>query len=461
ITQGETITTFVYDGDGGRVKKIVGSTTTRYISKLYECDNTNCTRFIWTGSTRIATIASNGAVNYWHGDHLGSSSVITDAAGNKVQTITYYPYGGTNRNESSSNPVIDVPYKYTGKELDVSTGLYYYEARYYDPTLGRFISADTIVPHASDPQSYNRYSYVRNNPLLYIDPTGHKFKFSKFLGNPIVRGVGWAFAPGAMAFLDKTTRPYAIATAAVVASIYTGGAAAPAFASLTGSVFAGAVIGGAVGGAVGGVVGSTGSALSGNHVNWGTSILAGAAGGALGGAVGLSQDSFLTLMGRGVTGGVTSAIRGGNFGIGFAIGFGTATAFEAYTALTGFAGVNPGPGTGNEVKGVGDPSAKQFLDNVGVSNPTEQALQAAQQSFCCNEGSTLMRAAGMLPFVNAMGGGHDFLTDSSHLGMNVLTNIPTMLPMYGLTVAAGINQLTVDGQTFSLTAPLLTQIRVR
>lgn len=56
--------TFVYDGDGGRVKKVVGTTTTRYISKLYQCDstgsNTSCTRFIWAGDIRIATVATNG-----------------------------------------------------------------------------------------------------------------------------------------------------------------------------------------------------------------------------------------------------------------------------------------------------------------------------------------------------------------------------------------------------------------
>ena len=66
--------TFVYDGEGSRVKKIVGTTTTRYISKLYECDttgtNTSCSRFIWANDTRIATVAvTNGTVHYWHADH--------------------------------------------------------------------------------------------------------------------------------------------------------------------------------------------------------------------------------------------------------------------------------------------------------------------------------------------------------------------------------------------------------
>ncbi|MBI5877547.1 MAG: RHS repeat-associated core domain-containing protein [Chloroflexi bacterium] len=62
---------------------------------------------------------------------------------------------------------------YTGQRLDASTGLMYYGARYYDSSLARFISADSIVPGAGNPQTLNRYSYVLGNPLKYTDPTGH------------------------------------------------------------------------------------------------------------------------------------------------------------------------------------------------------------------------------------------------------------------------------------------------
>ncbi|MGI2336859.1 MAG: RHS repeat-associated core domain-containing protein [Dehalogenimonas sp.] len=62
--------------------------------------------------------------------------------------------------------------KFTGQRFD-STGLYYYGARYYDPTIGRFISADTIVQNFTNPQTLNRYSYTINNPLKYTDPSGH------------------------------------------------------------------------------------------------------------------------------------------------------------------------------------------------------------------------------------------------------------------------------------------------
>jgi RHS repeat-associated protein len=62
---------------------------------------------------------------------------------------------------------------YTGQRLDTSTGLMYFRARYYASSLGRFASADTIVPGAGNPQAWNRFSYTFNNPLKYTDPSGH------------------------------------------------------------------------------------------------------------------------------------------------------------------------------------------------------------------------------------------------------------------------------------------------
>jgi RHS repeat-associated protein len=62
---------------------------------------------------------------------------------------------------------------YTGQRLDNSTGLMYYRARYYAQGLGRFISADTLVPDGTNPQQFNRYAYGLNNPVKYTDPTGH------------------------------------------------------------------------------------------------------------------------------------------------------------------------------------------------------------------------------------------------------------------------------------------------
>jgi len=79
-------------------------------------------------------------------------------------------YGAPRTTEASTLPT---DYTFTGQKLDADAGLMYYGARYYDATLGRFISADTLVPNAANPQALNRYAYVLNNPLRYTDPTGH------------------------------------------------------------------------------------------------------------------------------------------------------------------------------------------------------------------------------------------------------------------------------------------------
>ena len=84
--------------------------------------------------------------------------------------IKYFAYGLT---RSGSVPTDKL---FTGQRLD-DTGMYYYGARYYDPTIGRFISPDTIVQNPGNPQSLNRYSYVLNNPLKYVDPTGLELDF--------------------------------------------------------------------------------------------------------------------------------------------------------------------------------------------------------------------------------------------------------------------------------------------
>ena len=102
-------------------------------------------------------------------DHLGSTSLTTDAAGDVVARRRYHPYG----EERYVAGDVQTDFGYTGQRDVPGTGLMYYHARYYHPALGRFVSADTIVPEPGNPQSLNRYAYVTNNPLKYIDPSGH------------------------------------------------------------------------------------------------------------------------------------------------------------------------------------------------------------------------------------------------------------------------------------------------
>ena len=201
----ETVTTFVYDGNGERVMKTVTTPShpdqvTIYIGKHYVCqgtdvNNLSCAKFIFANGQRIAMaqVENPTSVTFFHSDHLGSASLVTDENGAVEQELAYYPFGDTQVNSSTQN--VDVAYKYTGKERDSSTGLYDYHARLYDPYLGRFISPDVLVPNPGNPQDLNRYSYVRNNPLLYVDPNGEfavttatllyfggKFLYGSFVG---------------------------------------------------------------------------------------------------------------------------------------------------------------------------------------------------------------------------------------------------------------------------------------
>jgi len=113
-----------------------------------------------------------------HQDSLGSTSVVTNTSGAQYGYTRYYPYGST-RDSSGS---LDTDKKFTGQRLD-GTGLYYYGARYYDPSIGRFISADPISIPAGAVAALSRYSYSYNNPLKYIDPSGLDVVFVNGFGS--------------------------------------------------------------------------------------------------------------------------------------------------------------------------------------------------------------------------------------------------------------------------------------
>lgn len=180
-------TSFSYNGNGTRVRKVSGGKTTDYIDKYYECTNGTCSKFIFAGNIRVA-INTNGVKLYYHPDHLGSSSIITNASGGKEERVAYYPFGSTRLDDGA---IINLKHKYTGQELDSETGLYNYNARLYDPDLARFMTPDKLQSNYYNPQSLNRYSYVGNNPLNYTDPTGKSW-FHVVTEVPGAT-IGWAF----------------------------------------------------------------------------------------------------------------------------------------------------------------------------------------------------------------------------------------------------------------------------
>jgi RHS repeat-associated protein len=162
---------YLYDGAGKRVEQQVitsgTTTTTIYVGDIEQVattgGTTTTTTYYYAGGQRIA-LAVNGTLSYLASDLLGSATVALDGSGTPTASQLYAPYGSTRY----SNGTMPTDYGFTGQRADAASGLDYYGARYYDPTLGQFTSADTVM------DGLNRYSYVGGNPISYIDPSGHE-----------------------------------------------------------------------------------------------------------------------------------------------------------------------------------------------------------------------------------------------------------------------------------------------
>lgn len=112
--------------------------------------------------------AHAGTVTYFHPDPGGTAVFQTDAAGKVVKTLEYRPYGNSELDQAGRGP------GFAGHVNEPFSGLTYMRARFYDPTLGRFIGADPVRPKSGDGFGFNRYAYANNNPLKFIDPDGRQ-----------------------------------------------------------------------------------------------------------------------------------------------------------------------------------------------------------------------------------------------------------------------------------------------
>ncbi|MEK7084813.1 MAG: RHS repeat-associated core domain-containing protein, partial [Patescibacteria group bacterium] len=168
-----TVLSFAYDDAGNRIKKSVGTDTTYYLNDgvrvLNELNADGAvTKSIIYGLGTIAEVDNLGVLTYVHEDVLGSAALLTDDTGASVQRYEYEPFGAIMGMDGTR----ETKYLFTGQEFDPESELYYYNARYYNPATGRFISRDPIRGFAGDVLAANAYIYVRNNPLRYVDPTG-------------------------------------------------------------------------------------------------------------------------------------------------------------------------------------------------------------------------------------------------------------------------------------------------
>jgi RHS repeat-associated protein len=144
----------------------------------YTTSNTPYTSYYTFGGKMVGMRRANqGTANGQYrmvSDHLGSSTVVLDASSppSVVSRQYHTPYGEVGWSGGSAMTSL-TSVGYTGQRLDTDSGLMFYNARMYDPVLSQFVSADTIVSDPSDPKTRQRYSYVSNNPLKYVDPSGH------------------------------------------------------------------------------------------------------------------------------------------------------------------------------------------------------------------------------------------------------------------------------------------------
>nr|WP_269745645.1 RHS repeat-associated core domain-containing protein [Brevibacillus borstelensis] len=166
---------YTYYPDGLRATKTADGSETRYVylngRVIEELDKNGQLKAqnIW-GNELLSRkdVAANKRGYYLYNSH-GDVVKVVGENGEELNRYEYDTWGNlTAKTEGMSNP-----FTYSGEILDGETGFYYLRARYYDPTVGRFISEDTYKGQVDNPLSLNRYTYVENNPLRYKDPTGH------------------------------------------------------------------------------------------------------------------------------------------------------------------------------------------------------------------------------------------------------------------------------------------------
>jgi RHS repeat-associated protein len=191
ITNSTADIRFTYGANRARIirKNITTGKTRHYIGNLFEQETHNSittyTHYIKAGGRTVAIETSKSdlstSTHYLHKDHLGSITAITDHNGLIVEQQSYDPHGKRRNNDwtdisGPSTPSATTDRGFTGHEHIDEVGLVHMNGRAYDPTLGRFISADPNIQSPLNSQSLNRYSYVMNNPLSFTDPSGFFFK---------------------------------------------------------------------------------------------------------------------------------------------------------------------------------------------------------------------------------------------------------------------------------------------
>ena len=171
-------TEFLYAIDDTRVSRIDSTGTATYYHGYTEysvnaAGDETFTYYHEVGAQMVAfttvdVATGEGETTWMFSDIVDSTSATRNESG-EVTQARYTPFGEAR----GTQPQLPTDHTYTGQIEDRTTGLGFYNARYYDPAIGRFVSPDTIIPDPGDGQDFNRYTYVRNNPINLNDPTGN------------------------------------------------------------------------------------------------------------------------------------------------------------------------------------------------------------------------------------------------------------------------------------------------
>lgn len=475
--------TFGYDLDHARYYQSAtfnGATTdTTYVGGLFEVvSSSNGTteyrhNIVADGQViAVHTIDGNGAAStdYLHYDHLGSVDTITNDQGTVIQSMSFDAFGlrrdATNWDYDLSQNTLATLKNYTDRgytdqeQLD-NLSLVDMNGRVYDPTVGKFISADPMVPG-------NRYAYVDDNPLRFTDPSGYCIfgciwqpgKLAGIIGGQsnlvdiLLTGLpssAWRKESHYEEVLAHNRNVQLVAAVALAA--YTGGASLlwleeeMSFTAFWATVGEGAVAGGVFSGSMGVFSGQSPAEVV-------DETLRGAAIGAVGAGMLYGANALTAYAGNnfavgfvshGVAGGLTSEAAGGSFNKGFELG---AFAYSAYTGYQHIVnGEAPSWNSGNGVQMKSNPNGSPWcgcqentqFTNIGFANTTPAELSNPGFFY---EGGTLSNALNAVPGMNAIATLHDVMMDSVSASWFDVLNVPFM-PVAATATLTGLMNTTV------------------
>jgi RHS repeat-associated protein len=227
ITRGASTVSFAYDADHHRIKQVTPTEQKQYLTDTVTGARSErklslagahlrWDSYITVNGEMVSLVSLEAAigetpetttVRYFHRDHLGSTTMLTDAAGTVVERLSYDVWGKrrytTGAPDLSDSIVSQVDRGFTNHEHLEELALIHMNGRLYDATIARFVSADPIIQDPMSTLAFNRYAYVDNNPMTYTDPTGY-LKIGKIFRS-ILNVVAWGLGglPGVKNFVAE------------------------------------------------------------------------------------------------------------------------------------------------------------------------------------------------------------------------------------------------------------------